>query len=116
MIFKLISTVLILFTAFMGIKHGWSALNPTPENSAMMESLKLSTSLVKVIGVLTFAGAILILFPSTFFWGNILNACLIVLMMGLFMQAKDYKFVAIEIPFLLIPLILIYLKHPLSSE
>jgi hypothetical protein len=115
MILKLISAALILFTMVMGFKHGWSALNPTPENSVMMESLKLSASLVKVVGVLTIAGAVLILFPFTFFWGNILNSCLILVMMGLFIQAKDYKMVAIEIPFLLMPLVLIYLKHPLSD-
>jgi hypothetical protein len=115
MIFKLISAALIAFTAFMGVKHGWSALNPTPANSVMMQSLKLSTLLVKTIGVLTIIGAMLVLFPFTFFWGNILNASLIVLMMGLFIQARDTKMVAMEIPFLLIPLVLIYLKHPLSE-
>jgi hypothetical protein len=113
MVLKIISAGLILFTVFMGVKHGWSALNPTPENMVMMESLKISGTLIKLIGILTLTGASLILFPPTFFWGNILNACLIVLMMGLFIQAKEWKGVWIEIPFLLIPLLLIGLKHPL---
>lgn len=115
MILKIISAALILFATFMGVKHGWSALNPTPENSVMMEGLKISSIFIKIIGVLTLIGAALILFPPTFFWGNILNACLILLMMLLFIRANDIKGVLIEIPFLLIPFVLIYLKHPLAN-
>ncbi len=115
MILKIISSALILFTAFMGVKHGWSAIHPTPENMLMMEGLKISKSLILLIGILTLAGVVLILFPPTFFWGNILNASLIVLMMGLFIRANDWKGVLIEIPFLVIPLVLIWLKHPLSK-
>ena len=115
MILKIISSALILFTVFMGVKHGWSAFNPTPENRIMMEGLKISKTLVLFIGVLTLLGALLILFPPTFFWGNVLNACLIVFMMALFIRSDNWKGVLIEIPFLLMPLALIWLQHPLSK-
>lgn len=115
MILKLISGALILFTVFMGIKHGWTALNPTPETMVIMEGLKISATLIKIIGVLTLLGAVLILLPSTFFWGNVLNAFLILGMMVLFTRANDLKGVLIEIPFLLIPFVLLYLKHPLAK-
>ena len=115
MIVKLISAALILFTTFMGVKHGWSALNPTPESMVMMEGLKISTTFVTIIGVLTLLGAVLILFPPTFFWGCVLNAALILLMMVLFIRANDLKGVLIEIPFLIVPFVLLYLKHPLAK-
>jgi len=115
MIFKIISSALILFTVFMGVKHGWSALNPTPENMVMLEGLKISKTLIQLIGVLTLLGALLILFPPTFFWGNVLNASLIVGMMALFIRSDNWKGVLIEIPFLLMPLVLIWLKHPLTK-
>ncbi|MBC7486226.1 MAG: DoxX family protein [Cytophagaceae bacterium] len=115
MIFKIISSALILFTVFMGVKHGWSALNPTPENMIMMQGLKISKTLIQLIGVLTLLGVLLILFPPAFFWGNVLNASLIVLMMGLFIRCDNWKGVWIEIPFLVIPLLLIYLKHPFAK-
>jgi len=35
-------------------------------------------------------------------------------MMTLALKAGNYKFALIEIPFLLIPLMLIYLRHPLK--
>lgn len=115
MILKIISAALILFTTFMGVKHGWSALNPTPENMVMLEGLKISPLFIKIIGSLTLIGAVLILFPPTFFCGNILNASLILMMMVLFIRANDLKGVLIEIPFLVIPLVLLYLKHPLTK-
>ena len=115
MILKIISAALILFTTFMGVKHGWSALNPTPENMVMMEGLKISSTLIKIIGILTLVGAVFILFPPTFFWGNILNAGLILVMMVLFIRTNDLKGVLIEIPFLVIPFLLIWLKHPLAK-
>ncbi|MDB5255934.1 MAG: hypothetical protein JWM14_629 [Chitinophagaceae bacterium] len=115
MILKVISAALILFTTFMGVKHGWSAFNPTPENRVMMEGLNISKTLIHIIGILTLLGALLILFPPTFFWGNVLNAGLIVLMMSLFIRSDNFKGLLIEIPFLVIPLLLIWLKHPFGK-
>ena len=86
-----------------------------PENMAIFEGMHLSKALIKIIGVLTISGALLILFPSTFFWGNCLNAALIVCMIMLFIQANNIKYVMIEIPFLLMPFVIQYLKYPLAK-
>ena len=68
MILKMISSSLILFTVFMGVKHGWSALNPTTQSLVMMEGLKISKLLILSIGILTFL-AIILLFSCDFFLG-----------------------------------------------
>lgn len=53
------------------------------------------------------------LIPRTFFVGNVLNAITIVVIMALALNAGKPRIALIEIPFLALPLILIWLKHPL---
>jgi hypothetical protein len=120
MIFKIISGALLLFTTYMGIKHGWQVLNIKPGDTGpeidLIRKLNLSQGVLKVFAVLTILSALLILFPQTFVMGNILNAIGIVLIMSTLLNVREIKPVLIEIPFLLIPLILIYLKHPLAAK
>lgn len=54
----------------------------------------------------------LLLFPKTFLLGNILNAISIVIIMALAINAGSFKIAFMEIPFLLLPLVLIWLKYP----
>jgi hypothetical protein len=83
-----------------------------PETVSMMEQMGISKQLSIVVSVLTLAGACLVLFPQTFFIGNILNAGMILLIMCLALHAGNIKTALIEIPFLLMPLVMIWLKHP----
>lgn len=118
MIIKLISGALILFTAYMGFKHGWQALQIKPGDTGpeveLFNKLNLSPAAIKTIGVLSILGGLLILAPQTFFIGNLLNAVVIVFLMAMFLNAGEIKPALIEIPFLAIPLLLIYLKYPLE--
>lgn len=120
MIIKFISGTLLLFTAFMGIKHGWQGLTAKPGDTGpaaeLFKKLDLSPVVTKGIGLVSIISALLILAPQTFVIGNALNAALILLLMVLFLDAGEIKPALIEIPFLLIPLILIYLKHPLAAK
>jgi len=68
-----------------------------------------------VNGLITILAALLILFPKTFIWGNFLMAAGILLIICFHLLDKDIKGVAIEIPFLLLNLIIIYLQHPLKN-
>jgi hypothetical protein len=57
----------------------------------------------------------MVLFPRTFFLANVLNAVLILLIMALALRVGNLKTALIEIPFLAMPLLLIWLKHPLEK-
>jgi hypothetical protein len=120
MIIKLISGALILFTAYMGFKHGWQGLNAKPGDTGpetdILQKINLSQATLKVFSVLTILSAVLILAPQTFVIGNVLNACLILFLMIRFITVGEIKPALIEIPFLLIPLLLIYLKHPFAVK
>lgn len=77
-----------------------------------MYALGISEPLIPFLGILTIAIGILLLIPKTFFIGNLLNAISIVLIMALALRTGNYKITLIEIPFLALPLILIWLKYP----
>lgn len=111
---KIISGVLILITVFLNIRHGWAGLMMKPETVSMMDQMGISKQLSIVVSVLTLAGACLVLFPQTFFIGNLLNAVIILLIMCLAIQAGNIKAALIEIPFILMPLVMIWLGHPFS--
>ena len=112
---KIISGALILITVFLSFKHGWEGLTMKPEAVNMLTELGIGGFAGKVVSVLTLVGGVLILFPQTFFAGNLLNASLILLIMALSLKTGNVKTALIEIPFLLMPLVLIWLGHPLKK-
>ena len=114
---KIISGILILLTAYLNIKHGWSGITNrvSPEEAKMFADLGISRTIGSIIGVAMLAVVALILFPQTFFAGNLLNAALILFIIAMALKAGNIKLALIEIPFLLMPLLLIYLKHPLAK-
>lgn len=116
MILKIINSVLILFAVFMGIKHGWNMVTAKPEMLDMFGKWNFSKSAVVINGAFTLLASALILFPKTFVWGNFLMAAGILLIICLQLLQKDLKGVAVEIPFFLLNLIIIYLQHPLRQH
>jgi hypothetical protein len=112
---KILSGVLILITAFLSFKHGWEGLTNKPETVNMLTELGIGEIGGKVMSVLTLAVGLLILFPQTFFAGNLLNAAVILLIMALALKTGNLKTALIEIPFLLMPLVMIWLGHPLKK-
>jgi len=110
---KIVSIVLLLVSAFLSIKHGWDAFQPTHADQAkMMASLGIQQPAMPYLGVFSILTGLMLFFPQTFFISNILNAIAIVLIMALSLKAGDYKTALIEIPFLILPMVLIWLKYP----
>lgn len=58
----------------------------------------------------------LLLFPATFFTGNLLNAAVILLLIAYALRAGNLHTALVEVPFLLLPLALIWLKHSLAMQ
>ncbi|RYF72440.1 MAG: hypothetical protein EOO39_12150 [Cytophagaceae bacterium] len=117
MTLKIISGVLILVTAFLSVKHGWGGIsgNVKPEEAKMMADLEISQPVLLIISVMSLAVGGLVLFPQTFFVGNLLNATTILLIMAYALRVDNLKIALIEIPFLLMPLLLIWLGHPFRN-
>ncbi|MBL7762531.1 MAG: DoxX family protein [Chitinophagaceae bacterium] len=116
MILKIINSILILFAVYMGFKQGYAMLTNKPEMVTLFSKWNFSSTAISINGAITIIAAVLILFPKTFVWGNFLMAAGILLIICLHLLDKDLKGVAIELPFLLLNLIIIYLQHPLSKS
>lgn len=113
---KIVAIILLLASAFLSMSHGWQAFQPTSaEQAKMMNNLGITQSVMPYFGALSITIGLMLFFPQTFFISNVLNAVTIVLIMALSLRAGDYKTALIEIPFLALPLILIWLKYPLKN-
>lgn len=110
---KTVSIIILVVSAFLSIKHGWDAFQSTnAEQAKMMANLGITTTIMPYFGALSILIGLMLFFPQTFFIANVLNAVTIVLIMALSLRAGDYKMALIEIPFLALPLLLIWLKYP----
>ena len=109
---KIISGILILVTAYLSFKHGWAGITMKAESADMFAELRISKTVLYIISVLSLAVGIMIFFPQTFFAANLINAATVLLIMALSLRVGNIKIALIEIPFLLMPLLLIYLGHP----
>ena len=114
MVKSIISLVLLLVSVFLAFKHGWDTLNykKHPESLKMMNELGVTETMIPIFGGLTILIGILLIIPKTFFLGNMLNAISIVIIMALAVRSGNFKMVLMEIPFLIMPLVLIWLKYP----
>jgi hypothetical protein len=90
-------------------------LTNKPEAVKMLTELGIGEVGGKVMSVLTLASGLMILFPQTFFAGNLLNAGVILVIMALALKTGNVKIALIEIPFLLMPLVMIWLGHPFKK-
>ncbi|MBE9583297.1 hypothetical protein IM792_02440 [Mucilaginibacter sp. JRF] len=113
---KIISSILIIITAVLSIKHGWDGfhIDANPEQAKMAAELGIGRSVILVMSVVGIAIGTAVLFPQTYYIACVVNAITIVLIMALSLKAGNYKTALIEIPFLLMPLLIIYLGHPLK--
>src|SRR6185295_13587740 len=106
--------ILILITDFLSFKQGWDGLmmNAKPGEVDMMAELGIGRTGTVILSILSIAVGLMVLAPQTFFVGNLLNATIILVIMALSLKAGNIKTALIEIPFLLMPLIMIWLGHP----
>jgi hypothetical protein len=110
---KILTIALVLISVFLSLKHGWAAIRPASADQAkMMADLGVSIHLLPYIGGLSIAIGLMLLFPQTYFFSNLINAFIILLVMALSLKAGNLKIALIEIPFLALPLLLVWLKYP----
>lgn len=115
MISKISSTVLILTILFMGTKQGLAMLNGKPEMLDMFGKWGFNKTGVAIFGIITLLSTVLIAIPKTFVWGNFLMIATMVFIICFQLFNGNLKGAAIEVPFILLNLIILYLKHPLKN-
>ena len=115
MIVKIINAALIMIAVFMGMKQGYAMLSGKPEMMELFSKWSFTKTGIMINGIITMLSALLIIFPRTFVWGNFLMSAGILLIICFHLMDKDFKGVAIELPFLLLNFVIIYLQHPLKK-
>lgn len=111
---KFISALLILITAFFNLKHGFGILTLKPGEPNMINNFGIGRPVQIVLGVLTVLSGLMVLFLQTFLIGNIINALLLLSILLLQLKVGNTKAALIEIPFLLMPLIMLWLGYPVA--
>jgi hypothetical protein len=104
----------------MGIRQGLKGLNVKPGDTGpfvnIQEKLKFSDGTLKAYAALTILSGILLLAPQTFLFANILNISLFLFLIIRWLMIGDIRAGLSEVPFLLIPVLLIFLKHPFAVK
>ncbi|SKC57485.1 hypothetical protein [Ohtaekwangia koreensis] len=113
---KIADILLILFATYMGIKQGWAMLVGKPAMIEMFRPWNLGRTAMVILGFFAVLSAVFILFPKTFLWGNYIAAAAILFIMMLQLQQRNLKGFAIEVPFFLLSLVILYLQHPLAKS
>ncbi len=109
---KIIAALLTVVAVYMGLKQGYAMLTGSDQMMTMFSKWGFTKTTLAINGAITLLSAILLLFPKTFVWGNTLMALGIIMIIGFHIKDEDWKGVSIELPFLLLNFILIYLKYP----
>ena len=112
---KILNAIFILFALYMGVKQGWAMLSGKPEMVAMFSKWNFGKTGLMLMGIATIAGGVMLLHPKTFGWGNYITAAGILLIIAFHLNDRDLKGVAIELPFLLLSLVILYLQYPFLS-
>jgi len=115
---KIISSILLLATTFMTVRHGWNGLhlNDNPQQLEMLTRLGIPRQMVLPVSIMNLVIGIAVLFPASFFFANMIHAVLFVQIICFSLRSGEIKTALIEIPFLLMPLVLIYLGHPFKNQ
>ena len=96
--------------------HAWEGLLSTkPESTQMLSQLGINTTAGLILGILSLIVGVMILLPHTFFAACLINAVMIVVIMALALRSGNIKIALIEVPFFALPLVMIWLGHPLKD-
>jgi len=114
MLKNIVSAALLLISVTLSFKHAWDTIHykNNPESIKMMENLGFSETFIPYLAAIAIAIGVLLLIPNTYFLGNMINAMMILMIMGFALRAGNYRIALIEIPFLLMPLVMIWLRYP----
>jgi len=106
----------MLSVVAMGFKQGWAMINAQPAMVTLFSKWNYQVANVQVFGILTVTCASLILFPQTYTLGNVMMAATILFIALIQVSIHEYVKALIEMPFLLLNVLLIYLKYPFNSS
>jgi hypothetical protein len=113
---RILSAILVLLAFVMGLRHGVGLLRSTPAKVQEALHISLNRPTILTLGILTCLGAVLLLFPSTFFAANFISAAVILYLAAVQSRAHNLRGALVELPFVLLPLLVLYLGYPFKHQ
>lgn len=111
---RALSAILVLLAFVMGLRHGVWLLRSTPSQVQEILHISLNQTAILIVGFLTCLGAILLVFSPTFFAANIISGTVVLYLAAVQSKAHNIRGALIELPFLLVSLLMLYLGYPLQ--
>jgi hypothetical protein len=105
---RILSAILIAAAFFFSVRHGWQSLTMSPAEAQAALGLEFSKGVLVGMGALTLSSAVLILFPQTFLAANLIAGISIFYIAALQSSHRNIRGALIEIPFLMLPLVMLY--------
>ncbi len=113
---RLCCSILVPLAFVMGLRHGVALLRSTPETVQASLHIALSQPAILALGAFTCVGAVLILFPQTFFAANVISAAVVLYLAAVQSKAHNLRGALVELPFVLLPLLVLYLGYPFQHQ
>jgi hypothetical protein len=113
---RILCAVLVLLAFVMGLRHGVSLLRSTPAQVQETLHISMNQATILIIGLLTCLGAVLVLFPTTFFAANFISALVVLYLAAVQSKAHNLRGASVELPFVLLPLLVLYLGYPFKHQ
>jgi hypothetical protein len=113
---RVLSAILVLLAFVMGLRHGVSLLRSTPAQVQQTLHISMSQPTILILGFFTCLGAILVIFPPTFFAANIVSAAVILYLTAMQSKAHNLRGALVELPFIFMPLLVLYLGYPFKHQ
>jgi hypothetical protein len=113
---KFFAAALLLTTVALSARQGWGMLTDQPPVRELLQPLGLGRLSRLLLGSVVLLGAGLTVFPGTFLWGSYLSAAGILLILALQLHHQNVAGAVVEVPFLGLTLLVLYLRHPLALQ
>jgi hypothetical protein len=113
---RILCAALVLLAFVMGLRHGVSLLRSTPAQVQETLHISLNQATILIVGFLTCLGAVLVLFPTTFFAANFISALVVLYLAAVQSKAHNLRGACVELPFVLLPLLVLYLGYPFKHQ
>ena len=110
----LLSAGLFVFCVGSSMNGIWGAFNITPEILEALQRFDLTYTSLNFVLVPAITSTVLMLLPNTFRIGCVMNATILASIAIIFLTKGDFAKFSIELLFVSLPIIMIFVGHPIK--
>jgi hypothetical protein len=112
---RILSGALILFMAWMSLRAGWGMMTNDETMVRFFEPWGTAAILRQLLGVIGFAGCLMMFHPKTFVWGSWLNMGVVMFLLVQFIHMRDMMAFVKEVWVIGLGFVILWLGHPFAK-